>query len=204
MNSINRQVKQMRQQGLTLASIAETFGKSIGWVRARLNGTLKGNITKNDVERVYANPQSELETLRQSGLTYQEIAAIHGKSINWVQTRLRRIEVRPSKELAFQKEAVIPYLRTLGHRNILEQFKIDHQRADIVSTAPDGVICITEVKVTIVGHSMQTAIGQLLLHKRQYPDAITQIAIPDIITVHNLITQHLETYRIYILPVPTT
>lgn len=95
-------------------------------------------------------------------------------------------------EKQFQESRVIPWLIGQGHKIVGQYVRSGEgffsQEADIVSFF-DGYMFITEVKVSITHHQLQTAIGQLLLHKFSYEDDSKlklQIALPIEISNKNI------------------
>ena len=126
-----------------------------------------------------------IRELRKSGLTYEEIANRLSRSVYWVHTRLRDAyhPTRTRAEKLFQESRVIPYLQTLGHRAVQQYQRIQglgfSQEADIVSTLV-GTAYVTEVKLHLTQHQLQTAIGQLVMHRLLAPGPLElQIAIPN-------------------------
>jgi hypothetical protein len=177
-------VRRLRsEEGLTLQAIANRLGKSIYWVNARLNSdyepqrerlTASGE-SQPQVEQLTEQPELAAEILkiyemRQQGMTYEKIAANLNRSVYWVHTRLRE-NYRPSKirtERVFQEVRVVPYLLQTGHVLVEQCLRVGEvpfeQEADVV-TRLAGRLCITEVKLGVIHHELQTAIGQLMIHR---------------------------------------
>jgi transposase len=201
-------VASLRNQGMTLQAIANKLSKSIYWVNSRLDDkykpkrvrqtSLNGNNSPDHLEMV-ANPKLSEEIdivkkFRESGMTYEQIAAQFNRSIYWVHTRLsKKYTPRVTlNEKKFQESRVIPWLKDEGH-NIIGQYVRSEsglfiQEADIISFY-EGFLYITEVKVSITHHQLQTAIGQLLIHKFGYEDPSKlqlQITLPKEVRNDNL------------------
>lgn len=195
-----REVIRLREEGLTLQAIAYQLGKSIYWVNSRLNSKYepkrKRRVAKDESETLVilsddptlAQEMQAIHLLRQKGLTYEEIANSLSRSVYWVHTRLREA-YRPQRaraEKLFQETRVVPFLLRLGHRNVRQYIRINgagySQEADVVSTYSDKFY-ITEVKLHLMQHQLQTAIGQLTLHRLAYREQgicpILQIAVPE-------------------------
>jgi hypothetical protein len=201
-------VKSLRNQGMTLQEIANKLTKSIYWVNSRLDNkyepkrvrqtSLIENNSSNHIE-IVSNPKlseeiDSVKKLRESGMTYEQIAVQLNRSIYWVHTILRK-KYTPRvtlNEKNFQESRVIPWLKNEGH-NIIGQYVRSEsgffiQEADIISFY-EGFLYITEVKVSITHHQFQTAIGQLLIHKFGYEDHSKlqlQIALPKEVRNDNL------------------
>ncbi|NWH06261.1 hypothetical protein [Desulfobacter latus] len=87
----------------------------------------------------------------------------------------------------------------IGYSGILQYVRTSkegvNQEADIISTL-NGKQYITEVKVHITHHQLQTAIGQLLIHRFTYnQEAELQIALPKEANLSKLppgLIKHLE------------
>lgn len=193
-------VASLRNEGMTLQDIANKLTKSIYWVNSRLDDKympkrrratgLTDNSLSNQSEIIENQKLSKeidnVKKLRESGMTYEQIAAKLNRSIYWVHTRLsKRYAPRVTlNEKSFQEVRVVPWLEHQGH-NIVGQYVRTGggsfiQEADII-TFYDGLLYITEVKVSITHHQLQTAIGQLLIHKFSYEDhrrIKLQIALP--------------------------
>jgi hypothetical protein len=147
-------------------------------------------------------------------MTYEQIAAQLNRSIYWVHTRLsKKYTPRVTmNEKNFQESRVISWLKNEGH-NIIGQYVRSEsgffiQEADIISFY-EGFLYITEVKVSITHHQLQTAIGQLLIHKFGYEDHSKlqlQIALPKEVRIDNLsdnflsFMDHQIGIRIYFIP----
>ena len=196
-----REVIQLRKEGLTLQEIAHKLGKSIYWVNSRLDSKYepkrKRRVAKDESEAsvvvlsddpILAQEMLTIHLLRQEGLTYEEIANSLNRSVYWVHTRLREA-YRPQgarAEKLFQETRVVPFLLRLGHRDVRQYIRIDgagySQEADVVSTHSDKIY-ITEVKLHLMQHQLQTAIGQLTLHRLAYSEQricpALQIALPE-------------------------
>lgn len=182
------QVRLLRESGLTLTEIAKRLGRSIYWVNARLNQKYEPQrerrvaaheTTRLDPETVPNEMLSgEIElikSLRASGATYQTIADQLGRSVYWVHSRLDQ-NYRPRKgnsEKVFQEERVVPWLIAKGHTNVSQYPRVGgkfyRQEADIISRLDDRLF-ITEVKVRCDHHELQTALGQLNLHRLAYSE----------------------------------
>lgn len=199
--SDKRLVEELRhKKGLTLQAIANQLGRSVYWVNARLNKKyepkrqrkvasddqlLDGQADQIDNEALSGEVRKVRE-LRSEGLTYEQIATSLNRSVYWVHTRLRK-QYRPKgarAEKEFQELRVIPFLQSQGHSDLRQYTRIEgngiRQEADIVSTYL-GRVCITEVKMHITHHQLQTAIGQLLLHRtcfKKSENPLLQIALP--------------------------
>jgi hypothetical protein len=201
-------VKSLRNQGMTLQEIANKLTKSIYWVNSRLDDKYEPktvrqtssieNNSPNHIE-IVSNPKlseeiDSVKKLRESGMTYEQIAAQLNRSIYWVHTRLsKKYTPRVTlNEKNFQETRVIPWLKNEGH-NIIGQYVRSEsgffiQEADIISFY-EGFLYITEVKVSITHHQFQTAIGQLLIHKFGHEDHSKlqlQIALPKEVRNDNL------------------
>lgn len=106
-------------------------------------------------------------------LKYKEIAEKLGRSLYWVHCRLSD-KYKPAAtrvEKRFQDDEVIAYFESQGHKIIRcgTRTKCDEfsQEIDILSKK-DGFLFVTEVKNIVNHHQLQTAIGQLILHKFGY------------------------------------
>ena len=113
-------------------------------------------------------------------------------------------------EKQFQEERVVPYMIKHGFSGILQYVRTSKegivQEADIIATL-NGKQYITEVKVHITHHQLQTAIGQLFIHRFTYnKEAELQIALPkeaDLSKLPSALIKHLESSeRIHFLFVP--
>jgi uncharacterized protein YerC len=201
-------IKKMRLEGKTLQEIAQHFGKSITWVYTRVNpkyAVKRRNVTSSDDTMLIDEPANKYEQMRKHGLTMQNIATLNGVSLTTVYKVLRNNKQKCSRERIFRDSVVIPYLQNiLNHIQVVKEFTISFQRADIVSTTPDGKMCITEVKRTISAHAIQTSIGQLIIHQLEYPDAMLQIALPDRIIMPDTLKAHLEKYNIFTILINDT
>jgi hypothetical protein len=193
------EVARMRhEEGLTLQEIAIRLGKSIYWVNSRLNPNYepkrKRRIAQDDDDsegmpvpdnQELAAEVDRVSELRRSDLTYEQIANRLNRSVYWVHSRLRRA-YQPRKtrdEKLFQESRVVPFLETLGHLKLQQYQRIEgpgfSQEADIVSTL-DGKVYVTEVKLHLTHHQLQTAIGQLVLHRLlTVTPVLLQIALPN-------------------------
>jgi len=197
LKDIKEEIHKLRfEQGMTLQEIARKFGKSIYWVNARLNKNYEPKRlrhTSDDIgvledlnvsDEVLADEIFHIRKLREQGLTYEEIASNLNRSVYWVHTRLQG-KYRPKgarAEKQFQEERVVPYMTQLGFTGILQYVRTSKQgvtqEADIIATLNDKQY-ITEVKVHITHHQLQTAIGQLILHRYTYNEEVElQIALP--------------------------
>lgn len=194
-----KEIIDLRKQGLSYEEIAAKFGKSIYWVHTRLRDSYRPkakrkiavddfniiNLSENE-DQDLSDEIDKIIDLRKQGLSYEKIADKLNRSVYWVHTRLRE-EYTPKGsrvEKKFQEERVVPFLKSIGHLDIQQYVRIEgeeyNQEADIVSTFERSIF-ITEVKVHITHHQLQTAIGQLILHRMAFPpDNIPkiQIALP--------------------------
>lgn len=197
LKDIKEEIHRLRfEEGMTLQEIAKRYGKSIYWVNARLNKNYEpkrlrqtaddiGLFDDQDIsDEVLANEVSQIQGLREQGLTYEEIASKLNRSIYWVHTRLqgKYMPKGVRAEKLFQEERVVPYMSQLGFTGILQYVRTSKQgitqEADIIATL-NGKQYITEVKVQITHHQLQTAIGQLLLYRFTYNEEVElQIALP--------------------------
>lgn len=121
-------------------------------------------------------------------LKYKEIAEKLNRSLYWVHCRLSD-KYKPAAtrvEKRFQDDEVIAYFESQGHKIIRSgtRTKCDEfsQEVDVLSTK-DGFLILTEVKNIVNHHQLQTAIGQLILHKFGYRKAdcdkiVYQIVFP--------------------------
>lgn len=224
LDEVKKEIQGLREQGMTLQEIAKKYGKSIYWVYSRLNKNYEpkrlrhtaDNIGKlNDLDvsdKILSEEIDQIKKLRNEGLTYEQIASKLNRSVYWVHSRLQK-EYTPKgarAEKKFQEERVIPYMIKLGFSGILQYVRTSKagivQEADIIATL-DGKQYITEVKVHITHHQLQTAIGQLLIHRFTYnKDAELQIALPreaNLSKLPNALIRHLESFeRIHFLFVP--
>ena len=188
------------EEGMKLREIAQKLGKSIYWVNSRLDPTYEPKRTRITADAEMPTGSGEQLTqdalgdeianarrMRAEGLTYEQIARQLNRSVYWVHSRLRKAyEPRKANtEKRFQEKRVVPCLRRAGH-TILEQYArrgrgIFPQEADIISSLDDEFY-ITEVKVSILQHQFQTAIGQLILHRYAFDekkDIMLQLALPE-------------------------
>ena len=207
-----------------MQKIANKYGKSIYWVNARLNKNYEpkrlrhtaddiGKLNELDVvDKSLSEEITQIQNLRAEGLTYEQIASKLNRSVYWVHSRLQgKYTPRGARsEKQFQEERVIPYMIKLGFSGILQYVRTSKegivQEADIVATL-SGRHYITEVKVHITHHQLQTAIGQLLIHRFTYnKEAELQIALPkeiDLSKLSGALIRHLESSeRIHFLFVP--
>lgn len=198
LHDIKAEIQKLRyEQGLTLQEIAQKYGKSIYWVNSRLNKNYEPKrirLTADDKVDVVPldNTNDEIlnkeityiKSLRNEGLTYEEIASRINRSIYWVHSRLqgKYLPKGARSEKHFQEERVVPYMEKIGFTGILQYVRIVKkglsQEADIIANF-EGKTYITEVKVHITHHQLQTAIGQLIIQRYAY-DAYSelQIALP--------------------------
>lgn len=194
------EIRRLRfEEGLTLKEIAEKFSKSIYWVKSRLDPKYEPKrerkIAADDInlellteleDENLSDEVKQIIDLRKQGLSYEQIADRLNRSVYWVHTRLRD-EYRPRgtrAEKLFQEERVIPFLKQIGHEDIRQFIRIKgdgyDQEADVVSVFEHST-WITEVKTQITHHELQTAIGQLILHRMAFPARSRpklQIALP--------------------------
>lgn len=199
---------------LTLREIANKFGKSIHWVYVRLNKDYEpkgirqtsddvGSMEDIDIgDEVLSDEVSQVRKLRKQGLTYQQIASDLNRSIYWVHTRLhgKYMPKGARAESQFQEERVIPHMSRLGFEGILQYVRTSSggitQEADVIATLK-GKQYVTEVKIQITHHELQTAIGQLILYRYTYGEnAELQIALPEEADMSKLsddLVRHLET-----------
>jgi len=212
---IKSEIHRLRfEEGKSLQEIAKIFGKSIYWVNARLNKSYEPKRlrqTADDIAsfddasiggEVLATEVSQIRNLREQGLTYEQIASSLNRSIYWVRTRLqgKYMPKGPRAEKMFQEDRVVPYMIQIGFTGILQYVRTSKggitQEADIVATI-NGNQYITEVKIHITHHELQTAIDQLILHRYTYNEkAELQIALPKETDMSKLsleLIAHLET-----------
>ena len=225
LEDIKKEIHRLRyEEGMTLQKIANKYGKSIYWVNARLNKNYEpkrlrhtaddiGKLNELDVvDKSLSEEITQIQNLRAEGLTYEQIASKLNRSVYWVHSRLQgKYTPRGARsEKQFQEERVIPYMIKLGFSGILQYVRTTKegivQEADIVATL-SGRQYITEVKVHITHHQLQTAIGQLLIHRFTYnKEAELQIALPkesDLSKLPGALIRHLESSeRIHFLFVP--
>jgi len=202
------------EEGMTLQEIANKFGKSIYWVNSRLNKDYEPKRirqTSDDIgsfgdvkigNDVLSDEVSQVIKLRKQGLTYEQIASKLNRSVYWVHTRLqgKYAPKGPRAENQFQEERVVPYMSKLGFEGILQYVRTSNggitQEADVIATL-NGKQYITEVKIQITHHQLQTAIGQLILYRYTYNEnAELQIALPkeaNMSKLSNDLVLHLET-----------
>jgi len=225
LKDIKEEIHKLRfEQGMTLQEIANKFGKSIYWVNSRLNKNYEPRRTRqtaddigvfddlNINDKVLAEEVSQIKGLRERGLTYEEIASNLNRSVYWVHTRLqgKYMPKGARAEKQFQEERVVPYMVQLGFTGILQYVRTSKQgitqEADIISTL-DGKQYITEVKIHITHHELQTAIGQLILHRYTYNEEVElQIALPKETDMSKLpigLIEHLkekENFHLLIVP----
>ncbi len=108
-------------------------------------------------------------------LKYKEIAQNLNRSLYWVHCRLsdKYKPVASRVEKRFQDDDVIVYFENQGHQIIKKKTrtKCDEfsQEVDVLSMK-DGILYVTEVKNIVNHHQLQTAIGQLILHKFGYKE----------------------------------
>lgn len=195
------EVTRLREEGFTLQEIANRLGRSIYWVNSRLDAKYEPKqirrVTGDDwdvrdsqlpIDENLSTEVIEIQRLRKSGLTYEQIAKKLNRSIYWVHTRLREA-YRPQRsrtEKLFQETRVVPFLRASGHADVRQYVRVEgegySQEADILSLN-DGHAYITEVKLHVTHHQLQTAIGQLILHRLAFVGGKQplrlQIALPE-------------------------
>lgn len=195
------EVARLRGEGLTLQEIAHRLGKSIYWVNSRLDPKYEPKrirrVAEDDREVPESQPPDDenlasevigIQRLRASGLTYEQIANKLNRSVYWVHTRLRDA-YRPQgtrAEKLFQETRVVPFLQEAGHTDIRQYVRVEgngySQEADVVSVH-DGKVNVTEVKLQATHHQIQTAIGQLILHRLALAETQqtvhVQIALPE-------------------------
>lgn len=223
-----KQIVNLRKQGLSYEEIAREFGKSIYWVHTRLREKYrpktKRKIAADDVDldlpddledESLSEEVRKIIDLRQQGFSYQKIADKVNRSVYWVHTRLRD-EYRPKgsrAELQFQEERVIPFLKQVGHEGIQQFARVKghgySQEADVLSVYENST-WITEVKINVAHHELQTGIGQLILHRMAFPEENRpklQLALPSEINrgkiPQELIDSIQENEGISILFIPT-
>ena len=199
------------EEDMTLQEIANKFGKSIYWVNSRLNKNYEpkrirqtsddiGSIEDVNIgNEVLSDEVSQVKKLRKQGLTYEQSNLNRG--VYWVHTRLqgKYTPKGPRAENQFQEERVVPYMSKLGFEGILQYVRTSNggitQEADVIATL-NGKQYITEVKVQITHHQLQTAIGQLILFRYTYNEnAELQIALPkeaNMSKLSNDLVLHLE------------
>jgi|SRR3972149_1024807 len=139
-------------------------------------------------EDLYEAEKELVRTLRyKEGLKYKDIATKLNKSLYWVHCRLSdKYKPNASRiEKHYQETEVVPYLIDRGHKIIREKTRTRckefSQEVDILSKK-DGFTYVTEVKNVVNHHQLQTAIGQLILHRFGYKEAgnaIYQIVFPE-------------------------
>ncbi len=164
-----------RAVALGITALDDNYWK-LSW---KCDGTVE--LVSKDV-----NPKRRLKIA--SGLTFEEIANKLNRSIYWVHTRLRKAYYPQGTraEKLFQETRVVPFLQTTGHTDIRQYVRVEgdgySQKADVVSVR-DGKTTVTEVKLQITHHQLQTAIGQLILHRLAFadkqPTVHLQIALPE-------------------------
>jgi transcriptional regulator with XRE-family HTH domain len=222
---IKAEIHRLRfDEGKTLQEIAKIFGKSIYWVNARLNKNYEPKRvrqTSDDIasledvnigDEALSNEVFQVRKLREQGLSYEQIASSLNRSIYWVHTRLqgKYMPKGARAEKQFQEKRVIPYMTQMGFTGILQYVRTSKggitQEADIIATL-NGKQYITEVKVHITHHELQTAIGQLIIHRYTYNEkAELQIALPketDMSKLSHEFVKHLESIeKLYFLFVP--
>lgn len=205
--------RQRHVEKKTLQEIANFYGKSIYWVNSRLNKEYEPTKTRQtiaDLENIAEidlndiNLSEEVKAvykLRKEGLKYEEIASKLNRSIYWVHSRLEGKYAPKGRraEKNFQEERVVPFLIHAGHTGIMQYVRTSKygitQEADIVSTF-DKLQVITEVKISIDHHQIQTAIGQLAIHRFTYDEnALLQIAIPKEAAVGKLPIELIEFFE---------
>jgi transcriptional regulator with XRE-family HTH domain len=225
LTDIKKEIHKLRyEQKMTLQEIANKYDKSIYWVNARLNKNYEpkrlrhtaddiGMLNELDInDETLSGEILQIKVLRTEGLTYEQIASRMNRSIYWVHSRLKgKYTPRGARsEKNFQEERVVPYMIELGFSGILQYVRTSNegvnQEADIISTL-NGKQYITEVKVHITHHQLQTAIGQLLIHRFTYNrETELQIALPkeaDLSKLPDMLINHLkDKERIHCLFVP--
>ena len=211
---IKEEIHRLRfEERMTLQAIANKFEKSIYWVNARLNKNYEpkkirqtiddiGTFKDVDIEdEALSGEVAQITKLRKQGLSYEEIASHMNRSIYWVHTRLQG-KYRPKghrAEKQFQEKRVVPYMSKFGFEGILQYVRTSNggitQEADVIATL-NGKQYITEVKVQITHHQLQTAIGQLILFRYTYNENTElQIALPkeaNMSKLSNDLVLHLE------------
>jgi transcriptional regulator len=189
--------RQRHDEKKTLREIASFFGKSIYWVNSRLNKKYEPtktrqtisdieNLSKIDLDDICLSEEvKEVYKLRKEGLKYEEIASKLNRSIYWVHSRLEGKYAPKGRraEKNFQEERVVPFLINAGHTGIMQYVRTSKfgitQEADIISSY-NNIQVITEVKISIDHHQIQTAVGQLTIHRFTYDEnALLQLAIPN-------------------------
>jgi orotate phosphoribosyltransferase-like protein len=99
-------VASLRNQGMTLQEIANKLSKSIYWVNSRLDDKYKpkrvrqtASYRDNSSNHIHIemvdNPKlseeiDRVKKMRESGMTYEQIAEKLNRSIYWVHTRLSK------------------------------------------------------------------------------------------------------------------
>lgn len=201
------------KEGMKLEDIARIYDKSIYWVNSRLNKKYEPKKVRNTAKDVssfvdediddknLSEEVSKIKSLRREGLSYEEIASQLNRSIYWVHSRLQQkyLPKGSRSEKIFQEERVVPHLFELGYTGILQYVRSSksgiNQEADIVATYQNNQHII-EVKVQLSHHQLQTAIGQLIIHKFTYGNhAKLQIALPEEVATDKLtndLKEHLE------------
>jgi transcriptional regulator with XRE-family HTH domain len=223
--NIKSEIHRLRfEERLSLQEIAKKYGKSIYWVNARLNKNYEPKRLRQTADDIgdfedlnlkdeeLSNEVTKTRELREKGLTYEEIASQLNRSVYWVHTRLqcKYMPKGARAEKLFQEERVVPYMCKLGYTGIVQYVRTSKdnitQEADIVATFKNKQY-ITEVKYHITQHQLQTAIGQLILHRYTYDEGVElQIALPtetDISKLPEGLILHLENKeKIHLLFVP--
>ena len=99
--------------------------------------------------------------------------------------------------LEFNYTSLNGYAKAIGGETIYYHSPIPQANLALLVRATDGKQYITEVKVQITHHQLQTAIGQLILYRYTYNEhAKLQIALPkeaDMSKLSNDLMLHLET-----------
>jgi len=140
-------------------------------------------------EEILNEEQELVRKLRyEDKLKYKEIAEKLNRSLYWIHCRLSD-KYKPAAarvEKRFQDDEVVVYFENQGHKIIRSgtRTKSDEfsQEVDILSTK-DGLLFVTEIKNIVNHHQLQTAIGQIVLHKfvygkRKKGNIIYQIVFP--------------------------
>lgn len=121
-------------------------------------------------------------------LKYKEIAEKMNRSLYWVHCRLSD-KYKPAAsrvEKRFQDDEVAVYFESQGHNIITSNTRTKcnefSQEVDILSTREEFLF-VTEIKNIVNHHQLQTAIGQIILHKYGYrkkdtSNVIYQIVFP--------------------------
>ena len=191
---IKAEIQRLRfEEGKSLQEIAQIFGKSIYWVNSRLNKNYEpkrirqtaddiGSLQDTNVDdEALSNEVSQIRKLREERSNDEQIAS-KLISDHWFHTRLQSkyMPKGARAEKQFQEERVISYMTKLGFTGILQYVRTSREvsRRKLIFSTLNGKT-LPEVKVHITHHELQTAIGQLIIHRYTYNEkAELQIALP--------------------------